>query len=79
MPLLQYRNSVSGSHIGGIESTQECIDLCAKAGIFPDTVLIEANQIDWAYEQLTDNKDGVRYVIDIKKSLENKDFLPSAA
>jgi hypothetical protein len=38
---------------------------------------IEANQIDYAWEQLNGkNKDAVRFVIDIKKSLENKDFLP---
>ncbi len=44
----------------------------------PDTQLVEAKEIDWAWEQLlTTNKDGIRYCIDIKKSLENKDFLPS--
>ena len=44
----------------------------------PDTQLVEAKEIDWAWEQLlTTNKDGIRYCIDIKKSLENIDFLPS--
>ena len=70
------RKSVSGSHIGGIQATQECLDLCAKAGVFPDVQLIDADQIDWAWEQLEKNTDGIRYVIDIKKSLENKAFLP---
>jgi hypothetical protein len=29
------------------------------------------------YDALTNiNKDGVRFVIDIKKSLDNKDFIP---
>ena len=70
------RKSVSGSHIGGIQATQECLDLCAKAGILPDVHQITADKIDWAWEQLEKNADGIRYVIDIKKSLENKAFLP---
>jgi hypothetical protein len=39
--------------------------------------LVEAKDIDMVYETLTNiNKDGVRFVIDIKKSLDNKDFIP---
>lgn len=39
--------------------------------------MVEAKEIDWAWDQITTiNKDGIRYVIDIKKSLENKDFVP---
>jgi len=39
--------------------------------------MIEAKEIDWAWDQLqTVNKDGTRFVIDIKKSLNNKDWLP---
>jgi hypothetical protein len=39
--------------------------------------LIQAKEIDWAWDQLKNvNKDGIRYVIDIKKSLEDQDFLP---
>jgi len=60
---------VSGSHIGGIQSTEECMALCAKAGILPDTNHITADKIEWAWEQLKQNKDGIRYVIDVKKSL----------
>jgi uncharacterized zinc-type alcohol dehydrogenase-like protein len=72
------RKSISGSCIGGINATQECVDFCSKHNILPDTQLVEAKEIDWAWEQLlTTNKDGIRYCIDIKKSLENKDFLPS--
>lgn len=77
MPLIHWRKSITGSHIGGIKATEECLELCAKAGIVPDTELIGADKIQWAYEQLdTVNADGIRYVVDIKKSLENKDFLP---
>jgi uncharacterized zinc-type alcohol dehydrogenase-like protein len=77
MPLLFSRLSVSGSLIGGIKETQECIDLCAAKGIYPDCKTVEAKDIDWCWDQLTgSNPDGIRFVIDIKKSLENKEFLP---
>ena len=74
------RKAIAGSLIGGIKATQECIDLCAKHKIYPDCQLIEANQIDWAWSQLngpSGNADGVRYVIDIKKSLANASFVPN--
>jgi hypothetical protein len=38
--------------------------------------IVTADKIDWCWEQLTSgNKDSVRYVIDIKKSAENADFM----
>lgn len=48
-----------------MKSTQEVIELCAKHNIYPDTELIKADKIEWAWDQLKENKDGVRYVIDI--------------
>jgi uncharacterized zinc-type alcohol dehydrogenase-like protein len=77
MPLITGRKSVAGSLIGGIPATEECLELCAKHNIVPDVEHVEAEKIDWAWEQLcTINKDGIRYVIDIEKSLANKNFLP---
>lgn len=78
MPFIGGRLSFSGSVIGGIRETQECIDLCFKHGIYPDCQMVEAKEIDWVWDQLNNNSnaDGLRYVIDIKKSLENKDFVP---
>jgi D-arabinose 1-dehydrogenase-like Zn-dependent alcohol dehydrogenase len=76
--LLFQRKSIAGSNIGGIKTTEACLDFCAKHGITPDVEIIEADKIDWAWEQLlTINKDGIRYVIDVKKSLENKAFVPT--
>jgi len=43
--LYRTRKTISGSHIGGIASTQECIDLCHKANIYPDVQLVEAKEI----------------------------------
>lgn len=76
--LIKGRKTVTGSHIGGIKATEECLALCAEHGIVPDVQIITADKIDDAWEQLsTSNKDAIRFVIDIKKSMENKDFMPA--
>ena len=77
LSLFLYRISITGSLIGGIKETQEVVDLCFKHAIYPDCKTVEAKDIEWCWDQLKNtNADGIRYVIDIKKSLENKDFLP---
>ena len=71
------RISIAGSVIGGIKETQEVVDFCFKHGIYPDCKVIEAKDIDWCWDQLESiNADGIRFVIDIKKSLKNKEYLP---
>jgi len=77
MKLLGGRKKVAGSNIGGIAATEELLALCEKHQLFPDTQLVEASQIDWVWEQLHHNSDGVRFVIDTKKSLESE-FVPKA-
>jgi uncharacterized zinc-type alcohol dehydrogenase-like protein len=80
LSLLGQRKTISGSLVGGLDCTQELLEFCAKHNVTSDVQLIEAKEIQWAWDQLTNiNKDGVRYVIDIKKSLLNKDFLPVGA
>jgi len=37
--------------------------------------MIEAKQLNWAFNQLTENKDGIRYVLDINKSMQIKEFI----
>ena len=75
--LMFNRLSISGSLVGGIRETQEMMNFCFKHKIYPECHFIEAKDIDWAWEQLEKtNPDGVRFVIDIKKSLQNKDFIP---
>ena len=74
--LMRGRKSVSGSLVGNLKNHQACIDFCAEKNITSDIVVVEAKQIDEVYEELrTSNKDGIRYVIDVKKSLENQDFV----
>lgn len=78
--LMINRWSIGGSLIGGIKETQECVDFCGQHKIYPDCETIKANKIDWAWDQLVGdggNPDGIRYVIDIKKSLGDSSFLPA--
>jgi uncharacterized zinc-type alcohol dehydrogenase-like protein len=76
-PLMLKRQSIAGSLIGGIQATQEVIDLCFKHKIYPDIQIVEARDIDMAWKKLLEGKndDGIRFVIDIKKSLLNKEFM----
>jgi uncharacterized zinc-type alcohol dehydrogenase-like protein len=68
--LMFKRQTIAGSLIGGIKSTQEMLELCSKHQIWPETETIKADKIDWAFEQLaTSNKDAIRYVIDIQASI----------
>ena len=77
--LMLNRWSIASSNIGGIKETQDVIDFCYKHSIYPDCEVIPAKKIDFAWDQLIGkgtNADGIRYVIDVKKSLEDKEFLP---
>jgi len=78
--LIRGRKTIAGSLIGGIRNTELLLTFCAEKNIAPDTQLIEASKLDWAWEQLVHNSNagGVRYVIDIQKSLQDAAFLPAA-
>jgi uncharacterized zinc-type alcohol dehydrogenase-like protein len=63
--LASSRVNFNASLIGGIPETQEVINYCADQKIFPDIQLINAAQINEAWENLLQNKAGhSRYVID---------------
>jgi uncharacterized zinc-type alcohol dehydrogenase-like protein len=55
---------VAGSSIGGIPETQEMLDFCAKHHLFADVEVIEAAQINTAYERMLKNDVRYRFVID---------------
>lgn len=82
-PIMQYvlmrnRLTVSGSVVGSLAEHQEVLEFCHKHKITSDVTLVEAEGIDKAWEELNGkNKDAIRYVIDIKKSLKNKSFMPT--
>jgi len=70
MELMMSNKSISGSMIGGIKSTEECLALCAKHEIYPDVEIVTAESVPKVFETLSNsNKEGIRYVIDIQKSL----------
>ena len=55
------------SVIGGIESSQSVIDLCAKHKILPEISIVGVDGINAVYEDLSKgNATGLRYVIDLK-------------
>lgn len=58
---------VYGSLIGGIKETQEMLDFSLKHGIYPEIEMITPNDINLAYDNLTDGKAKFRYVVDMSK------------
>ncbi|MBY8860370.1 NAD(P)-dependent alcohol dehydrogenase [Nocardia sp. CA2R105] len=55
---------LAGSMIGGIAETQEMLDFCAEHGLGAEIELIEASQINEAYERVDNSDIRYRFVID---------------
>ncbi len=66
MSLIASRRSIAGSANGGIPVTQEMLDFCAEHGILPETELVDASQINEAYERVLSSDVRYRFVIDTK-------------
>lgn len=62
--LIGGRKSLAGSPIGGIKETQEMLDFCAEHGIGASIELINADQIDEAYDRIENSDVRYRFVID---------------
>ncbi|MFE9019992.1 NAD(P)-dependent alcohol dehydrogenase [Streptomyces sp. NPDC007808] len=58
------RKTLAGSGIGGIRETQEMLDFCAEHGLGAEIELIDAEQINEAYERVLDSDVRYRFVID---------------
>jgi len=58
------RRSFAGSGIGSIRETQEMLDFCAEHGIAPEVEVIEAAQVNDAYERVLASDVRYRFVID---------------
>jgi uncharacterized zinc-type alcohol dehydrogenase-like protein len=58
------RRSFAGSGIGSIRETQEMLDFCAEHGIAPEVEVIEASQVNEAYERVLASDVRYRFVID---------------
>ncbi|RDU66690.1 NAD(P)-dependent alcohol dehydrogenase [Helicobacter didelphidarum] len=63
--VFQANKKVYGSLIGGIKETQEMLDFSLEHRIYPETEIIRADEINMAYENLTNGKAKFRYVIDM--------------
>ena len=62
--LIGRRRSFAGSMIGGIRETQEMLDFCAEHDIASEIELIQASQINEAYERVLASDVRYRFVID---------------
>ncbi|MFT4147647.1 MAG: NAD(P)-dependent alcohol dehydrogenase [Micrococcaceae bacterium] len=62
--LLGKRASLSASPIGGIKETQEMLDFCAEHGITSDIEMIDAEQLDEAYNRMVAGDVRYRFVLD---------------
>jgi uncharacterized zinc-type alcohol dehydrogenase-like protein len=62
--LIPGRKSFAGSVIGGIPETQEMLDFCAKHGIGAEIEIINADEIDKAWERVMASDVRYRFVID---------------
>ncbi|MFI6098021.1 NAD(P)-dependent alcohol dehydrogenase [Lentzea sp. NPDC051213] len=62
--LLGGRKTLAGSMIGGIAETQEMLDFCAEHRLGSEIELIDADQINVAYERVLSSDVRYRFVID---------------
>lgn len=69
--LLANRRSIAGTRSGGLPETQEMIDFCAEHGIGAEVEVIDADQIDEAYERLLAGDVRYRFVIDVSTMAQN--------
>jgi len=63
--LVDQRRSINGSSIGGIAATQEMLDFCGSHGIVSDIEVIDAPQINAAWDRVVASDVRYRFVIDI--------------
>jgi uncharacterized zinc-type alcohol dehydrogenase-like protein len=62
--LMGKRRSLAGSGIGGIAETQEMLDFCAEHGIAAKIELIDASQVNDAWDRVVASDVRYRFVID---------------
>ncbi|QWF81833.1 NAD(P)-dependent alcohol dehydrogenase [Amycolatopsis sp. CA-230715] len=62
--LLGGNKVLAGSMIGGIPETQEMLDFCAEHGIGAEIEVIDAEQVNTAYERVENSDVRYRFVID---------------
>lgn len=69
VPLMYRKLNITGSVIGGMPETQECIDFCHKHKIVPQIKIVKASDISDVYKVLVSKNDSIiRHVLDIEAS-----------
>lgn len=63
--LITNGRSIAGSRIGSIAETQQMLDFCGEHGIGAKVEVIDADQIDQAYDRVVAGDVRFRFVIDI--------------
>ncbi len=62
--LIGQRRSLAGSMIGSIADTQEVLDFCAEHGFAAEVEVIDADDVNEAYERVVNSDVRYRFVID---------------
>lgn len=62
--LAGFRRNLAGSKMGGIRQTQEMLDFCAAHGLGAEVEVIQASQINDAYDRVLASDVRYRFVID---------------
>ncbi|KAJ9675088.1 hypothetical protein PVL29_024153 [Vitis rotundifolia] len=70
-PLIFGKRTVKGSMTGGMNETQEMMDVCGKHNITCDIEVVKPDQINEALERLANNDVRYRFVIDIAGQSSN--------
>lgn len=65
VPMILGRRRIAGSPIGGIQETQEMLDLCAEKNILPECEMIRMDQINEAFDRMERADVRYRFVIDM--------------
>ncbi|MGF1536246.1 MAG: NAD(P)-dependent alcohol dehydrogenase [Elainellaceae cyanobacterium] len=66
-PLVFNRITLAGSLIGGVEDTQEVLDICAEHNITPHVKMIGIDEVNHVFDVLASGSDdGFRHVIDME-------------
>lgn len=64
--LVRKRKNIAGSLIGGIKETQEMLDFCGKHQILPEVEMISMQEINQAWNRVTNADVKYRFVIDLE-------------
>jgi uncharacterized zinc-type alcohol dehydrogenase-like protein len=56
---------IMGTCVGGIKETQEMLNYSAEHKIYPEVEVIQANEINEAFEKIKNGDVQFRYVVDV--------------